>query len=120
MSNRESDIAGPRARQTGETGVLYAAQEPAVPAPVSRRVARAKVSQRVKRRKSLIYKTATWLQPSDKLVIPVALARLQVVADRIFAELESRGYLDVNGDPVPAVDTLRRLALAQERLASAI
>jgi hypothetical protein len=121
VSNRE-DIDGAGGDHTDRSnGDKYAATA-ALPLPSSvlRSPRAVKRDQRLKRRRGMIRRAAPWLQPSDCLVVPQALARLMILADQVYERLQAQGLFDENGDPRPGVDQLRRIALAEEKLAASL
>ncbi len=63
----------------------------------------------------MLKKVAPWLQPSD-MIVARQFARLEIMSTEIQARLREGGYFDADGNPLPAADFLRRLALAQARI----
>jgi hypothetical protein len=120
----ELDIAGPRGSHTGCDAELYASASPAVPAPgIPRRVAKAKREHKAKYQVALIRKeakTLPWIQPTDLLIVPPSLGKIRVAIKAVHEKLQQQGYFDEHGDPKPAIDLLRRLILAEERLAASL
>jgi hypothetical protein len=79
--------------------------------------ARRKVKQQRNRALRNLRKVAPWLQPSDMFVAR-AFVRNEVMSDAIQARLKAEGYFDEAGNPRPAAEFLRRLSLANTRIAA--
>jgi hypothetical protein len=117
-------MAGPEVSYDATDGenpdsLSASALAPVPPRRVAKVVRRSR-DQRIKRRRGMIRAAAPWLTPSDLLVVPNALSRLMIMSSDIYDKLKRQGFFDENGDPRPAVETLRKLALAEARLASAL
>jgi len=116
MSNRES-IAGPRGDQTDRNGVKYATSELAAPAPIPRRIAKAKRDQRLRRITRELRRLAPHLDDQAFAPILQGFARVSVLLADSYEKVRQMDLIGEDGELRPSIETIRRLVDTQSKLA---